>query len=301
MAEKKMPNTCQVIVNNIGVKPAGVIATTTLYKSCDWFKNNFPEVVVQIKQQSYIDDIGLTDLDVGRLAEKTQQADKILEHTNMKVKRWIVSGDSQGKVEVGKLSDDLTLEDADIELVLGIVWQPGRDVFKFSVKINLSPLRKKSRIGADLSKKELLTSPPNSISRRKYSQVQALFDPNGFLSPVLVKGKVTLRTTWKGECKNLDWDESLLKEVMEEIIQFFISLFELEDVKFPWSLWPRDKTVGDPKLVVFSDGSVKAFGAVVYWKLESGSWWSILMMSKSKIGPKNRVSIPRMAQSWPRG
>ena len=59
----------------------------------------------------------------------------------------------------------------------------------------------------------------------------------------------------------------------EEIIQFFISLFKLEDVEFLQSLWPRDKTVGDPELVVFSDGSVKAFGAVVYirWKLESGS------------------------------
>ena len=47
---------------------------------------------------------------------------------------------------------------------------------------------------------------------------------------------------------------------------------------------------------MFSDGSVKAFGAVFYirWKLESGSWWSTLVMSKSKIGPKNRVSIPRM-------
>ena len=73
---------------------------------------------------------------------------------------------------------------------------------------------------------------------------------------------------------------------MEEIIQFFISLFELEDIVFPRSLWPRNETVGDPELVIFSDGSVKAFGAVVYirWKLETGSWWSALVMSKSRIG-----------------
>ena len=41
------------------------------------------------------------DLDVERLAEKTQHADKILGHPNMKVNRWIVSGDSQSGVEVG--------------------------------------------------------------------------------------------------------------------------------------------------------------------------------------------------------
>ena len=95
MDKKKTSENYQVIVNNIGVKPAGTIATAALYKSCDWFKDNFPEVVVQIKEQSYVHNIGLTDLDVERLAEKTQQTDKILEHTNMKAKRWIMSGDSQ--------------------------------------------------------------------------------------------------------------------------------------------------------------------------------------------------------------
>ena len=70
MDDKKAPNTYQVTVNNIGVKPAGAIATTALYKSCDWFENDFPEVVVQLKNQSYVDDIGLTDLDVGRLQRR---------------------------------------------------------------------------------------------------------------------------------------------------------------------------------------------------------------------------------------
>ena len=71
-------------------------------------------LLVQIKKQSYIDNIGLSDLDMGRLTVKTQQADMILEQANMKVKRWIVSGDSQGEVEAGDLSDNLTLEDVEI-------------------------------------------------------------------------------------------------------------------------------------------------------------------------------------------
>ena len=115
MDKKKAPETYQVIVNNIGVKPAGAIATTAMYRSADCFKIEFPEVVEQLKNQSYVDDIGLTDLDEERLAEKTQQADEILKHANMKVKRWIVSGDGQSEVEVGNLTNNLTLEDAEIE------------------------------------------------------------------------------------------------------------------------------------------------------------------------------------------
>ena len=114
IGERKTPNTYQVIINNIGVKPAGAIATTALYKSCDGFKNNFPEVVVQLKNQSYVDNIGLMDLDVERLEEKTQQACRVLEHANIKVKQWIVSGDCQDEVDVGNLSNNLMLEDMEI-------------------------------------------------------------------------------------------------------------------------------------------------------------------------------------------
>ena len=84
----------------------------------------------------------------------------------------------------------LTPEEAEIDIVLGIIWYPGRDSFKFSVRINLSPLKKKLRVGPDLIKEVLLTNLPVSISRRKhYSQVQALFDPTVLLSPALLQEK----------------------------------------------------------------------------------------------------------------
>ena len=55
----------------------------------------------------------------------------------------------------------------------------------------------------------------------------------------------------------------------------------------------------DPELVVFSDGSIKAFGAVVYiqWNMGENNWWSTLVLSKCKIGPKNHISILRMELS----
>ena len=54
--------------------------------------------------------------------------------------------------------------------------------------------------------------------------------------------------------------------------------------------------MGKPELVCFPDGSVSAFGAVVYirWQLSSGQWWTSLISSKSKIAPKNRITIPRL-------
>ena len=62
MDDNKQPETLQVIVNNICVKPAGLIAMTALYKSADVFEQRFPKTVEQLKNQSYVDDIGLTDI-----------------------------------------------------------------------------------------------------------------------------------------------------------------------------------------------------------------------------------------------
>ena len=77
MDGNKPPDTFQVIVNNIGVKPAGAIATNSMYKSAYYFKDRFPENVRQLKNQSYEDDIGLTDSDNEKLAEKTKQANEV--------------------------------------------------------------------------------------------------------------------------------------------------------------------------------------------------------------------------------
>ena len=79
-------------------------------------------------------------------------------------------------------------------------------------------------------------------------------------------------------------------------MQYFLMLFDLETIAFQRSLWPREQVVGNPELVVFSDGSVTGFGSVAYirWKLVTGKWWSSLVTSKSKIAPKNRITIPRI-------
>ena len=79
-------------------------------------------------------------------------------------------------------------------------------------------------------------------------------------------------------------------------MDFFLELFELDTLTFPWSLWPAEETVGKPDLVCFSDGSISAFGTVVYirWQLQTGGWWTALVVSKSKIAPKNRITIPRL-------
>ena len=207
----QVPQTYQVTVNNIGVKPAGAIATMALHKSSDMYADQFSETSKQIKGKSYVDDLGLTAGSLENLKKRTLEADTILKHANMHVKRWIFSGEGdQGLVGLGNAGDKVSVDGVEEERMLGILWDPVKDVFRFTVRINLSPLKNKSRTGPDLSKELLKCSPPVTITRRQYySQIQSLFDPIGLLAPILLRAKVLLRRTWEDSCAKLTWDDHL--------------------------------------------------------------------------------------------
>ena len=66
-----------------------------------------------------------------------------------------------------------------------------------------------------------------------------------------------MRKTWDGDCGKLGWDQALPEELVQEMIDFFLELFDLENVVFPRSLVPEGDVDGKPDLDIFSDGSVK--------------------------------------------
>ena len=186
----KEPLTYQVTANNIGVKPAGAIATLALHQSAEKFREEYPVTADQIKNKSYVDDLGITATNMEELRKRTGEADKILLHANMKVKHWVYSSSNQEVLSVGESSEVSVLGDLEMERMLGVLWDAGLDVFKFTVRVNLSPLKKKSRQEPDLSKQELIENPSRTITRRQYySQIQSLFDPLGFLAPVMLQAK----------------------------------------------------------------------------------------------------------------
>ena len=99
------------------------------------------------------------------------------------------------------------------------------------------------------------------LSRRiVLANVARIFDPVGFLLPVILDAKLLMRESWSGGIKA--WDEPLSDDLASKWKAFLVSLIQLQDVEFPRSLWPEEEVDGKPILVVFSDGSASAFGAV---------------------------------------
>ena len=142
------PETYQVIANNIGVKPAGAIATLALQNSAELYSSKFPVTAQQLINKSYVDDLGLTDKTMDMLRKRTYEADEILKHANMRVKRWIFSGDSsQDPVQLGEAEViSSSGSEPELERMLGIIWDPRKDVFRFTVRIGLCRKCRKARL-----------------------------------------------------------------------------------------------------------------------------------------------------------
>ena len=125
------------------------------------------------------------------------------------------------------------------------------------------------------------------------ANVSRIFDPVGFVVPITLESKIILREMW---CGKTGWDLPLAKEQCVRCLHFLKSLLDLHKLRIPRSIWPESDVIGRPILIIFSDGSISAFGVAAYirWELKSGGFWSTLITSKSKIAPKRIVSVPRM-------
>ena len=56
--------------------------------------------------------------------------------------KWVYSGDAlNGAVELGEAGGDIL----ECDRMLGIMWEPSEDIFKLTIRINLTPLKNKSR------------------------------------------------------------------------------------------------------------------------------------------------------------
>ena len=88
----------------------------------------------------------------------------------------------------------------------------------------------------------------------------SMYDPMGLVAPFTLRAKILLREAWMLE---LDWDDPLPPKLHKKWVEFFVEMFLMEKLSFPRCLKPSG-VIGDPWLIMMSDGSELAYGAVAY-------------------------------------
>ncbi|XP_033116820.1 uncharacterized protein LOC117116838 [Anneissia japonica] len=139
---------------------------------------------------------------------------------------------------------------------------------------------------------------PQPLTKRIcLSKINAVYDPLGLLTPVTVRAKILLR---KLSGEGLAWDEPIKDEYQREWFKLFSDLEDSAGIMFKRCVKPvAAKPGADPTLVMFSDASEKAMGAVAYirYEVQDGRYESHLMASKSRVAPIEITSIVRLELS----
>lgn len=93
----------------------------------------------------------------------------------------------------------------------------------------------------------------------------------------------------------MDWDYPLPEEHKRDWVKLFSDLFGMNSIKFQRCVKPPN-AIGDPSLVIFSDGSESAHDTCAYvrWALEGGGFDSNLVMSKNRLAPIKKMSIDQI-------
>ena len=279
--EDRPPDVWCITRVNMGDKPAGAISIEAKDRTADLFRDINPKAADLIKESSYVDDIIDSVNSLQEAKQLTGDAECILEKGGFKVKGWLYGG-------LG-----LTESSSEMHQVLGVHWLASEDVICFKAALNFSPKRRNIRTEPDLIQSQVPERIPDTLTRRVVlQQVMGIFDPYGFIAPFVLLAKSYLRETWT-LC--LGWDDVLPEAMYNKWRTFFMSLFEVETLKFDRCM-KHPQAVGNPTLILLSDGSEIAYGCAAYirWALEDGSFWCCLVMAKCRIAPVNRISIPQM-------
>ncbi|GBM47548.1 hypothetical protein AVEN_90261-1 [Araneus ventricosus] len=252
-----------------GMSNAPFLAIRTLQQLAEDEKSRFPLASEVLLHDIYMDDIvsGVPDLETARRLQSLLR--DVLQSCGMTLHKW-----SSNTPELLNISLSTDVEhsfsvDTDLSVkTLGISWKPFQDRFVFEVSVSIKP---------SYTKREVL------------SFVARLYDPLGFLGPLLTRAKVLLQRVWQ---QRLDWHDVLPSRIADEWKEFVTTMNCIEKVKIirfiMTDTWLRIVLQG------FADESEAAYGAVVYLQYfyQNNSAKVTILASKSRVAPFRVISIP---------
>lgn len=261
-----------------GTVPAAFMATQCLVRLAEDAREKYPLASRSIREDFYMDDL-MTGHDTEEGCVKLQQEiSTILDAAKLPLRKWC-SNSQYVRQQIGKCSDDplfsLEIDNNDTVKSLGLCWKPVADEFRFSITPSIY-------IRPKLTKRMLL------------SDLNRVFDPLGFLTPVLIVGKIFLQQLWQIKS---DWDCAIADDMRVKWTSFYAGLEELKKLAIPRGVLTAGKKYFE--VHGFCDASQEAYGACVYLRSvgQNGIWHSNLLCSKSRVAPLKGATIPRLELS----
>ena len=262
----------RLVIVTYGTVSAPYLSTRTLQQLAVDEGKEYPLASHATLHQFYVDDLLSGADSVEDAQQLVNQLNEMMKKGGFNLRKW--HSNVPAIFRESSVSDEdhdvCPIEDSEVK-VLGIMWSPKSDSFRFTV----APTEGKSTF----SKREVL------------SELSRVFDPLGFLSPCVIFMKTLLQELWK---LKLTWDEPIPESLCEKWKSFRKELPLIEQLQVPrYILQPQWDEL---ELHAFCDASEKAYCCVLYLRcVTSNSDISVsLLTSKTRVAPLKTQSLPRL-------
>jgi hypothetical protein len=273
---EKPPSVFKMLVHIFGATSSPCCASYALRRAAIDSEEQFDAKTVTIaKRNFYVDDMLASVPSIDEATRVVTQLREMLKLAHFNLTKWTsneitaLSSLSSEDVAPSMQTKSLELEHPSAERALGVLWNTSADSFTFKVKEQQKP----------------------NTKRGVLSLIGTLYDPLGFISPVLLTPKIMLQSLWQA---SLGWDDPLPKELETQWLSWVQQLPMVQTVSIP-----RCYTVTDAyetQLHIFSDASEVGYGCVAYLRTTAVSDQPTVsfVFGKSRVAPLKQVSIPRL-------
>ncbi|XP_076660299.1 uncharacterized protein LOC143363619 [Halictus rubicundus] len=236
--------------------------------------SEYPLAAPILRSSVYVDDVFMGAPDKQLLEQTRIQVCQLLSRGGFNLRKW-AGNDAECLRNIPESTHshavDLRIfQDSELK-VLGVRWMPSDDAFYFN-------LQKFAVRQEKMSKRELL------------SEIATLFDPLGWLSPIIIRAKILMQQQW---LEKISWDDCVSDNTRESWNTFCKDWRALNAMRIPrWIQYAPDSL--EIQLHGFSDASRAAFSCAIYARVTSltGETHTTLLTAKSRVAPIKTVSIP---------
>lgn len=257
-----------------GVASAPFQAIRTLHRIADDYAETHPYGSKCLKEDFYVDDMSTGASTIELALKKQREVREILKLSGMNIRKWTSNHDEllqEIPMEERELKDSAELMEKCSIKTLGLKWNVKGDYFEFNTNIELTSMPTKRSILSDTAK---------------------LFDPIGWLAPIIIVAKLILQELWK---LGLDWDAPVPNELCQKWETFRTEIKIINEYRIP--RWMRTERCAGEKYELhgFADSSEKAGAACIYLKVynENGNFIN-LITAKTHVAPIKKVTLPRL-------
>ncbi|XP_051862317.1 uncharacterized protein LOC127565806 [Drosophila albomicans] len=266
---------CDFELNTVtfGVNCAPYLAIRVLHQLASDVRDRYPLASDIIANYMYVDDVLAGAHTKQAAVSAIDELRTALESAGFPLRKWTSnSKDVLRRIPKDHLlcADFLEIDEASVAKTLGIRWRATSDEFFF--------------VTAEM------VSKPSFSKREVLSQIAKLFDPAGWLAPVVIWAKIFMQEIWKQE---IGWDDSLPADLTEQWTSFLRNYSSLQDIRIP--RWTNYAPGAKIQFHGFCDASQSAYGAALYARVETAGQVSVsLLTAKTRVAPIKTVSLPRL-------